>query len=569
MTMNKYVKTALGIGGGLAIGVSAMGSNSASAATSAPAAKIINVDDRLAFQKIDLYTLENNGTLSSKSDKKKKKGDQSGGGKPNMNSGPGMNKDSPTPQFGFEYKGEQYAFEVLPESMTKINESGVFRDKYETSKTIVTIKTLEPVKADGIVTYKTVDKTYEMTLSVKKNGFIAVLVPQEKDARNAIVFYSGVELYKDKSGAYALNVGGDGLTFMDKNGNVSAYQFKPNVKDFHCNAIKAKTSIYDRKLNKKAEVEPDNVLLSSKDGVIKVDGIFKGKKGYTVSDTLGLLAEQKIDSAAMKCVNPDGKYNPDVKYRSVAMNTTKFYVNQVHYDVSTIMKVFGYSLFDGRETIGSVATKDTTIAGEDEIVKGKTDLSVIIGSGMKGMVYNWAQLDSKKGMSYQITAGDIVVKNDGNKTAPAWGHVTLDGKEIVYALAVENGQMVAKLLYADGIGKAKKLQVVNTNIPVGTAIKDFAVTATQEGITVTVTKASSASGKGDVVVLKINNEYGPKKVGEEDNYYKQSFPGNETGMYYDVSKPTIDFTFAAKQQQAFAQRNYEKRANNAFRNYKI
>ncbi|MFA5930111.1 MAG: hypothetical protein WC861_04475 [Candidatus Micrarchaeia archaeon] len=561
----KTLNTLLGIGTGVAIGASAIAGNGASTAPSAPAQKIIKVDDRLSFQKIDLYILEN-ANLSAKGDKKKKKGDQKEGGKPNMNSGPGMNKEAPWRTFGFEYKDKQYAFDLTPEGMTVLNQTdGVFHvsDKYVTSKTSVTIKVVDSTKVDGKIVEKAVDKTFEMTLSVKKNGFIVLLVPQEKDARNAIVFYSGVELYKDKSGAYALSVGGDGLTFMDKNGNVSAYQFKPNVESFHCVAIKANTSITDRKLDRKNPVVPDNVLLTSKDGMIKVDGIFKGKRGYTVSDTLGLLAEQKIDSAAMTCVNPEGKYNKDEIHRSVAVNTDKFYVSQIHYKFpDAMMKAFGYTLFDGNETIMPVATKDTLDPAYG-VLRGKTDLSAIIGSKqLKGMVYIWAQLDSKKGMDYQVTAGNVVA----GPGKPLAGSLAYGNRHIVYVLAVENNEMVAKLLYTDHIGKPKKLQVVNTNIPVGTPVKGFTVTADANGITAIVTTGEGA--KAAKTVLKINNEFGPNKVGEEDKYFKQSFPDNETGML-DLSKPMIDFTQTVRQQEKLAQRNLERRANNAFRNYRI
>jgi len=537
MKTKNIVNGAAGLVAGIALAASPLQANNGAANASSP--RIIQAGANVFMQK-DLCLFSNaSATLGSEKDKKKA---PVTGGDKDVNSGPGKNKM----QYGFQSPNGDDLIYMVPDNVMKniLNEStGMFKAAWKTDKKDVTIK-----NKDGST------KTYEMTTSIKDNAAIIVLVDKtDLRGKDAQVFYiggEGFEFYKDKTGAVALNFGDYGLMYMDAVGKVSTYRFNAEVLEFKSYSITAKTTM----MYKKKFVSPDKVTLNSKEGEISVTGTLVTKKGE-VTDTLAMLSfagKEKIDSAAMVCINPKGNYDRKKLPLSVVPGTNEFYDGHIksQYSDAMIAKVFGYSKFTGDEYLARLETIDTT---NERLPSGKIDLNIIIGSNGRGMTFNWQYLDDKAGMTYKVTEGPVVKKSDGSY---AYDYDKIGKGAMLSVLAVEKGEMVLKVKFLDGKGKPYKLLTSSTNLN-ASMVKEFEGKADANGIIFTVTRMD-----GVKVVLRINNELVPKNIRDEDPIYDSNF------SMLDLSKPMIDFTKAVKQQQVFAQRNFQNGVNNAFRKYK-
>jgi len=514
MKTKNVVKVAAGAVAGVALAASPLQASNGTAVSSQQE-KIVQISKNLFVQK-DLCILSDaSAVLASDKDRKKKKGEKKEGGTKDVNSGPGKNKM----QYGFQTPGGEYLIYMVPDNTMKtvLNESeGVFKASWETSKKDVTIKT-----KDGGT------KTYEMTTSIKDNAAIIVLIDKaDTRGKDAQVFYIGGEgfkFYKDKAGTIALNFGDYGLMYMDADGKVSTYRFNSEVLNYKSYSIDANTTMRV----KKKFLLPDEVTLNNKEGEISVVGTVATRKGK-VQDTLAMLTfagKEKIDSAAMVCINPKGQYDPKKLPLSVVPGTNEHYDGHIHsqYPEALMMKLFGYAKFTGDEYLARLATKDTT---GGPVVDGKVDMHLIIGSSGKGMAYNWQYLDEKTGMAYKVTDGDVVKKLDGNY---AYDYKAIGKGAMLSTLAIEKGRMELKVVFTGADGKPYKLLTENTNIDVAVGIKDFEGKVDSKGIAFIVTKTD-----GTKTVLRISNELVPKKIVDEDPIYKANFsmlglPTNDLG----------------------------------------
>lgn len=513
MKTKNVVKGAAGAVAGVALAASPLQADNGTA-VALPQGTVFQVGKSPFVQK-DLCLLSDAAAaLASDKDRKKKKGEQKEGGNKDVNSGPGKNKM----QYGFQAPGGEYLIYMVPDATMKsvLNESeGVFKASWETSKKDVTIRT----KDGG-------SKTYEMTTSMKDNAAIIVLIDKaDTRGKDAQVFYIGGEgfkFHKDKTGTIALNFGDYGLMYKNAEGKVSTYRFNSEVLDYKSYSIDANTSI---RVKKKFLV-PDKVSLNNKEGEISVVGTLATRKGQ-VQDTLAMLTfegKEKIDSAAMVCINPNGSYDPKKLPLSVVPGTNEHYDGHIHsqYPEPLMAKLFGYSKFTGDEYLARLGTKDTT---GGPVVDGKVDMHVAIGSTGKGMAYNWQYLDEKTGVAYKVTDGYVVKKLDGSY---AYDYDEIGKRGMLSTLAIEKGEMVLKVFFTGTDGKPYKRLTANTNIDAST-VKDFDSKVDANSITFTVTKTD-----GSKVVLRISNDLVPKKIVDEDPIYKANFsmlglPTNDLG----------------------------------------
>lgn len=480
-------------------------------------AAIVKISPSMLMQAGLAY--EKGSALPAFGDDKKK----AEGGK-DVNSGPGKG----TTQVGFFSPSGQHLLYMVPDNVVKstLNEpSGKFGDSWASSKMDISVKTKE-----GEL------RAFEVTQMVKADAAMLIFVDKsDSAAKDAKVFYiggPGFEFYQDRNGI-ALSIGDHGIMYVSAKGQVSGYRYTADLLDFRTYSMLA--DLYKLRDKKGRAYNPDLSLINQ-ENAMGVNGTAYLKKG-AISDTLALLTisgKERIDSAAMTCVNPNGQYDPKRLDLSVVPATNEYYVGHVHYEYPQGMmsKVFGSSEFTGHETIARVDTKDTTNR-QLGIVMGKTDMQVLIGTGGNGMAYNWTMLDTKagsqekEGIAYKVTDGQVV-KLGGDKYA--YGHKPIGKGGMLYALAVEDGEMLVKVLFTDAIGKPYKLLVANTNIAPGTKIEDFSgAYDSKAGIAFKVKMPG-----GEETILKISNDTMPRLIRDEDAIYNSNYsmlglPTNDLG----------------------------------------